>query len=67
MQQQSDENIAEVREESLAKDEEIEKYAAQAKRLADLNEELRQLFEEERNAMADEQDRLEEEIDSIQH
>jgi len=43
-----------VREESLGKDDEIEKYAKQAKRLADLNEELRELFEEERNAMVEE-------------
>ena len=41
VQQEADKNLAEVREESLAKDEEIEKYAKQAKRLADLNEELR--------------------------
>ena len=41
VQQEADKNLAEVREESLSKDEEIEKYAKQAKRLADLNEELR--------------------------
>ena len=36
------------------KDEEIEKFAAQAKRLAQLNDELRDLFEDERKAMSKE-------------
>ena len=34
-----------------------------SKRLADLNEELRQLFEEERKVMAEEQERIESEIE----
>ena len=51
---EADKNLSEVREDSLVKDAEIEKYAKQAKRLADLNEELRALFEEERSAMTDE-------------
>lgn len=59
--------MGEVREESLAKDSEIEKYANQAKRLADLNEELRALFEEERNAMTNEVERLEDEIEQVHH
>ena len=46
--------MAELREESLLKDEQIDKYARQAKRLADLNDELRELFDEERKAMIDE-------------
>ena len=41
LQAEADKNLKEVREECLGKDEEIEKYAKQAKRLADLNEELR--------------------------
>ena len=49
----------------MGKEDEIEKYSGQAKRLADLNEELRGLFEEERKAMADEQDRIEDEIEQI--
>ena len=50
-----------VRKEMTAKDDEIEKNVKQAKRLADMNEELRALFDEERKAMVEEQDRLEEE------
>ena len=65
--EEADKNLAEVREESLNKDAEIEKYAKQAKRLADLNEELRALFEEERTAMTDEQERLEDEVEQIHH
>ena len=41
IQEEADKNLSEVREDSLNKDAEIEKYAKQAKRLADLNEELR--------------------------
>jgi len=67
LQSEGDKNLGEVREDSLVKDTEIEKYAKQAKRLAELNEELRVLFEEERNAMTDEQDRLEDEIDKVHH
>lgn len=63
LQKEADSTLAEVREEALMKDEEIEKYAKQAKRLADLNEELRMLFDEERKAMGEEQDRLEDEIE----
>lgn len=63
LQKEADRTLAEVREEALMKDEEIEKYAKQAKRLADLNEELRMLFDEERKAMGEEQDRLEDEIE----
>lgn len=37
----------------MARESEIDKYSSQAKRLADLNEELRKLFEEERIAMQD--------------
>ena len=54
MQDEADKTLAGVRDECLQKDDEIEKYAKQAKRLADLNEELRELFEEERRAMGDE-------------
>ena len=54
IQQEADANLADAREESYNKDGEIEKYAKQAKRLAELNEELRALFEEERNAMTEE-------------
>ena len=54
IQQEGDKNLSEVREEGMMKDAEIEKYAKQAKRLADLNEELREPFEEERNAMTEE-------------
>lgn len=54
MQKEGDKNLASVREDGMLKDEEIEKYAKQAKRLADLNEELRELFEEERKAMGEE-------------
>lgn len=54
LQLEADRTMKEVREESLTKDEEIERYAKQAKRLADLNEELRELFEEERKAMVEE-------------
>ena len=64
---EADKNLAEVREESLGKDSEIDKYAKQAKRLADLNEELRALFEEERSAMTDEQERLEDEVEQVHH
>ena len=67
IQQEGDKNLSEVREDGLTKDSEIEKYAKQAKRLADLNEELRQLFEEERSAMTEEQDRIEDEIEQIHH
>ena len=67
LQREQDATLAEVREEALIKDDEIEKYAKQAKRLADLNEELRMLFEEERKAMAEESDRLEDEVEQIHH
>ena len=67
LQKEADRTLAEVREEALMKDDEIEKYAKQAKRLADLNEELRMLFDEERKAMGEEQDRLEEEMEHLHH
>ena len=41
----------------------ISKYAKQAKRLAELNEELRMLIDDERKAMGEEQNRLEDEIE----
>jgi len=65
IQREADRTLADVRDQALTKDDEIEKYAKQAKRLADLNEELRELFEEERKAMGDEQDRLEDEIEQV--
>lgn len=67
IQLEADRTIKEVRDESLTKDDEIERYAKQAKRLADLNEELRELFEEERRAMVEEQERLEDEIEQVHH
>lgn len=47
--------------------EDLQRQGEQARRLADLNEELRKLFEEERKAMTDEQEKLECEIDQIHH
>jgi uncharacterized coiled-coil protein SlyX len=50
-----------------AVNDDLERQAEQAKRLADLNEELRKLFEEERKAMADEHEKLEHELEQMHH
>ena len=58
----ANESICEVQNEKEA---EIEKYATQARNLAELNEELRSLFEEERLAMTQEKSKLELQITEL--
>ena len=48
MLSESDKDRHDLRDTIQGRDDEIERYANQAKRLADLNEELRGLFDEER-------------------
>lgn len=45
--------------------EDLERQAEQAKRLADLNEELRKLFEVERKVMSDEHEKLDSEMEAM--
>ena len=49
------------------KEADIDNHSNKAKKLAELNEELRQLFEEERAAMAEETEKLEFEMDHLHH
>jgi uncharacterized coiled-coil protein SlyX len=60
-------NIKELQTTICEINDDLERQAEQAKRLADLNEELRKLFEEERKAMGEEQEKLEIEMEKMHH